>query len=77
MEVGQEAIDEAEAIARGDEEAGLAVEGPEPSSLTSRRALQKPERGRADGDDLPAPAFTSFKASAVSAETAPCSACMR
>src|SRR5262245_10032174 len=56
MEVGQEAIDEAEAIAWGDEEAGLAVEGPEPSVLAGR-TFQKPERGRADGDDLPSPAL--------------------
>ncbi len=54
MEVGQEAIDEAEAIARRDEQARLSVKGSE-QAVIACRAFQQPERGGADRHDLPSP----------------------
>ena len=65
------------AIARRDEQRGLAGERPD-AAVLARGALEQPQRGRADRDDAPARApAAALSASAVSALTAPRSACIR
>src|SRR4029078_7338157 len=54
MEIGQETIGDAEAIARGDEEARLTGKRRELAVIGSR-ALQKPQGSRAADDDLSSP----------------------
>src|SRR5262245_2395624 len=54
MEIGQETIGDAEAIARGDEEARLTGKLREIAVIASH-AFQKPQGSRADGDDLSSP----------------------
>ena len=50
MEVGDEAVDGAEAVAGGDEDRGVALERPDPPGLVGG-AFQQAQRGRADRDD--------------------------
>src|SRR5271166_5155319 len=53
MEIGQEGVDRAEAVARRDEDRGLAGEWPNSAALV-RCGLEKASGGRADADDPPA-----------------------
>ena len=53
MEIGDKAVDDAEPVARRDEDVGVASEGMHPSRLVGG-AFQQAERGRADSDEPPA-----------------------
>ena len=53
MEIGQQRVDGAEAIAGGDEDRRLAFEGAKRAVLAGG-AFEQPRRGRADGDDAAA-----------------------
>ncbi len=53
MEIGQHHVDGAEAVARRDEDGGLAGEGAN-DAVFAGGAFQQPQRGRAGGDDAAA-----------------------
>ena len=53
MEIGDERVDRAEAVAGRDEDRGLALEGPDGAALVGR-AFDQARRSRADRDDPPA-----------------------
>ena len=54
MKVGQQPVDRLEAIARGDEDCGVAVERAD-RAIVRRRAFDQAERGGPDRDQPPAP----------------------
>ena len=53
MEISEEPVDGAEAVARGDEDVGVSFERADDLVLT-RGAFEEAKRGCADGDDAPA-----------------------
>ena len=61
MEIGQQDIDRAEAVARRDEDRGLAGKRRDRAVL-GRGAFQQPQRGGADRDDAAAGARAALSA---------------